>query len=62
MEFRAKPLGCLGAKLREVRYYRVLYELSIELILGVNAFSGICLVRSGGIFDRIMIQRSLSGG
>ena len=62
MEFRAKPLGCLGAKLREIRYYRVLYEWSIELILGVNAFSGICLVRSGGIFDRIMIQRCLSGG
>ena len=41
MEFRAKPLGYLGAKLREIRYYRVLYELSIELILGVNAFSGI---------------------
>ena len=62
MEFHTKPLGCLGAKLREIRYYRVLYEWSIELILGVNAFSGICLVKSGGIFDRIMIQRCLSGG
>ena len=62
MEFRAKPLGYLGAKLREIRYYRVIYEWSTELILGVNTFSGICLVRSGGIFDRIMIQRCLSGG